>query len=74
MIEATGGGLLFEPGNPGSLADAIMSLWRDRDGAREMGRRGALGVARHYGAAQMAERALLVYQHRARKAPAAAPA
>jgi glycosyltransferase involved in cell wall biosynthesis len=68
MIEATGGGLLFEPGKPESLADAILSLWRDRDAAREMGRRGALGVAHHYGAARMAEKALAVYERRAAEA------
>ncbi len=69
MIEATGGGLLFEPGKPESLADAIESLWRDRDEAREMGRRGAEGVARHYGVAHMAEKALEVYRRRADRSP-----
>jgi glycosyltransferase involved in cell wall biosynthesis len=68
MIEATGGGLLFEPGKPESLADAILCLWRDRDMAREMGHRGARGVAQHYGAGQMAEKALEVYERRARQA------
>jgi glycosyltransferase involved in cell wall biosynthesis len=71
MIEATGGGLLFEPGKSESLADAILSLWRDRDGAREMGRRGAQGVARHYGVAQMAEKAIEVYRRRAEAVPPA---
>jgi len=80
VIEATGGGLLFDPGKPESLADAILSLWRDRDRARAMGRRGAEGVVRHYGAARMAEKALEVYQRRAAAAgvapasPAASPA
>ncbi|HEY6553284.1 MAG TPA: glycosyltransferase family 4 protein, partial [Vicinamibacteria bacterium] len=65
MIEATGGGLLFEPDNPLALADAILTLWRDPDLRHAMGHRGALGVARHYGASQMAERALEVYRRRA---------
>jgi glycosyltransferase involved in cell wall biosynthesis len=67
MIEATGGGLLFEPGHPEALADAILSLWRDRDRAREMGRRGAEGVARQYTAAHMAQRTVEVYERRARE-------
>ena len=75
MIEATGGGLLFEPGKPESLADAVLSLQRDPNLARELGRRGALGVARHYNAARMAEKALEVYRRRAgeeKPAPASA--
>jgi glycosyltransferase involved in cell wall biosynthesis len=68
MIEATGGGLLFEPGKPEALADAILSLWRDQDGAREMGRRGAAGVALHYDVARMAEKALEAYARRAQEA------
>jgi glycosyltransferase involved in cell wall biosynthesis len=67
MIEATGGGLLFEPGRPESLADAILSLWRDQGQAREMGQRGALGVARQYGAAHMALNTVEVYERRARE-------
>jgi glycosyltransferase involved in cell wall biosynthesis len=77
MIETTGGGLMFEPGKPESLADAIVSLWRDRDLARDLGRRGALGVARDYSVAKMAEKAVEVYRRRAGKPvahPAPAPA
>jgi glycosyltransferase involved in cell wall biosynthesis len=75
MIEATGGGLLFEPGNPESLADAILSLWHDPGLARDLGRRGALGVTRHYAVAHMAEKAIEVYRRRAREAsPAPVPA
>jgi glycosyltransferase involved in cell wall biosynthesis len=66
MIETTGGGLLFEPGRPDALADAILSLWRDREKARELGRRGASGVREHYSVARMAERALQVYERRGR--------
>jgi glycosyltransferase involved in cell wall biosynthesis len=65
MIETTGGGLLFEPGRPQALADAILSLWQDREKARELGRRGAEGVRRHYAATLMAERAIEVYTRRA---------
>jgi glycosyltransferase involved in cell wall biosynthesis len=68
MIETTGGGLLFDPGRPEALADAILSLWRDREKARELGRRGAEGVRRHYGARLMAERAIEVYSRHAQGA------
>jgi len=61
MIGKTGGGLLFEPGNPHALADAILSLWKDRNRARELGARGARGVREHYSVARMADRALEVY-------------
>jgi len=61
MIEKTGGGILVEPGNVESLAEGIYSLWRDQARAEELGRAGAEGVRRHYGAGQMAERAVEVY-------------
>jgi glycosyltransferase involved in cell wall biosynthesis len=61
IIEATGGGLLFEPGNAGALAEAILSLWKDPARAVEMGQRGARGVREHYSVARMADRALEVY-------------
>ena len=44
------------PTNARSLAEQLLSLARDRGLARELGRRGALGVRRHYTAARMAER------------------
>jgi glycosyltransferase involved in cell wall biosynthesis len=74
MIEATGGGLLFEPGNPEALAETLLSLWRDPDLRHAMGHRGALSVGRHYGASQMAERAIEVYRRRAAAATPAAAA
>ena len=30
MVERTGGGVLFEPGDPDALAEGILSLFRDR--------------------------------------------
>ncbi len=62
VLEKTGGGLLFEPNDAQSLAEQLRSLARDRDRARELGRRGAEGVRRHYTAARMAERSLEVFQ------------
>jgi len=62
LVERTGGGVLFEPGDIGSLADAILALQRDPTRAAEMGRRGAEGVARHFGVSLMAERVLEIWQ------------
>ena len=61
MIEKTGGGLLVEPENPEALADALASLQKDPERARELGRRGAAGVREHYTAERMARRAMEVY-------------
>jgi glycosyltransferase involved in cell wall biosynthesis len=61
VLACTGGGLLFEPNDPGSLADQVLTLARDRDEARALGRRGAEGVRQHASVARMADRALDVY-------------
>ncbi|HLK67405.1 MAG TPA: glycosyltransferase family 4 protein [Bryobacteraceae bacterium] len=62
LLHRTGGGLLVDPDNPAALADAFRTLYRDRDLARELGRRGAQGVREHYSVAQMAARAIEVYR------------
>jgi glycosyltransferase involved in cell wall biosynthesis len=61
IIGRTGGGIVVEPGEE-SLAEGILSLWKDRALAEELGRSGAQGVRRHYTSAQMARRALEVYE------------
>jgi glycosyltransferase involved in cell wall biosynthesis len=63
MLARTGGGVLVEPDNARSLAQAIHALWKDREQLAELGRRGAAGVRAHYGVAQMASRALEVYRN-----------
>jgi glycosyltransferase involved in cell wall biosynthesis len=40
LIEHGVNGLLVEPQDPAALAEAVVQLLRDREGAREMGRRG----------------------------------
>ena len=65
MLARTGGGVLVEPDDAGSLARAIHLLWKDRDQLAELGRRGAAGVREHYGVAQMAARAIEVYRNTA---------
>lgn len=61
ILERTGGGLLFDPADLGSLADAVLALHADPQRAAELGRCGAEGVRRHYGARRMAERAAEVF-------------
>lgn len=61
IIEKTRGGLLVAPDNCDSLADGILSVWKDPELRAQLGRHGLEGVRRHYGVAQMADRALEVY-------------
>jgi len=63
MIEKTGGGILVEPNDSESLAQGMLSLWKNPEYARDLGRQGAAGVRTHYHISRMAERALEVYAH-----------
>jgi glycosyltransferase involved in cell wall biosynthesis len=56
LIELTGGGLLCEPDDARSLADAIEPLITDPAGARAMGERGRQAVLRDFSAERMAQR------------------
>jgi glycosyltransferase involved in cell wall biosynthesis len=62
ILEKTGGGVLFEPGNVESLADAIHGLWQDRRRREELGRNGYEGVRRHFSVARMAGDTAAVFQ------------
>ena len=62
MLARTGGGVLVEPDDAGSLARAIHGLWKDRGRLTELGRRGALGVREHYHVSRMAATAVEVYR------------
>jgi glycosyltransferase involved in cell wall biosynthesis len=62
LLSRTGGGILVEPGDSAALAEGILTLYRDRDLARALGRRGAEGVREHYSVTQMAARVLEVYR------------
>jgi len=70
IIAKTGGGILVEPNNVDSLAEGILSLWRDQARADELGRRGAQGVREHHGVALMAQRAVETYSKLQRQAVA----
>jgi len=62
VLDRTGGGVLFEPNDPGDLADRLLELASDREATRALGRRGAEGVRQHHSIARMATRALEVYE------------
>ena len=61
IVNKTGGGILVEADDADSLAAGIYSLWKDPARVEELRRRGAQGVRDHYSVAQMARRALEVY-------------
>lgn len=61
LIEKTRGGIIVEPNDPISLAEGILSLWKNPEYAHDLGRQGAAGVRAHYTVAHMTERALEVY-------------
>jgi len=62
MIEATGGGLLVEPGSPEALATGLTLLLDDAARRRELGRRGQAAVRERFGDRTMAEATLAVYE------------
>ena len=69
LIEKTGGGLLCEPNNPESLANAVESLVTDTIRARALGNTGREAVLKDFTADAMARN--LVELIRSRKLPAA---
>lgn len=60
LLQATGGGLLVEPGNAGELAAALLRLYRDEDERLRLARTGHEAVHRHFGPEEMARRTLAV--------------
>jgi glycosyltransferase involved in cell wall biosynthesis len=62
IVEITGGGLLVQPDDPESLAEAILKLARDRTLAEELSANGFRGVREHYTASNMADRVLEAYE------------
>ncbi len=58
IVDATGGGILFEPGSAAALADAWESLLSDPAKARELGRVGRAAVERDFSMPRMAGRFL----------------
>jgi len=61
IVEATGGGILVEPGDAGALAQGLKTLMENPDLRNEMGRRGAEAVWNRFHAGAMARSTLEVY-------------
>jgi glycosyltransferase involved in cell wall biosynthesis len=62
MVEATGGGLLCEPGDPASVAAALRTLLLDRGFARQCGAQARRTVFERYNAPRMAREMTGVYR------------
>jgi glycosyltransferase involved in cell wall biosynthesis len=62
MIDKTSGGLLFDPADPDSLAQAIYRLYSDRSLRQALAANGVKGVREHYSITRMAQDVLAVYQ------------
>ena len=62
LVEATGGGVLCEPGDPKALADAIEQLLLDPDRVRALGEAGRRAVKEHFSAEAMAKATMEVYR------------
>ncbi|MET0553820.1 MAG: glycosyltransferase family 4 protein [Vicinamibacteria bacterium] len=61
ILDATGGGRLFEPGDADDLARVLAERVRDPAGTARLGAAGADGVRRHYGLPRMADAMERVY-------------
>ncbi|HLM57700.1 MAG TPA: glycosyltransferase family 4 protein [Pyrinomonadaceae bacterium] len=62
VVERTGGGLLVEPNDPAALAAGLLRLKEDPALASELSGKAFRNVRRHHAVAQMADRALEVYE------------
>lgn len=62
LIEATGGGLLCNPGDPVALADALETLLADPVRARSLGQAGREAVLREFGIDTVARKTLNAFQ------------
>jgi glycosyltransferase involved in cell wall biosynthesis len=68
LIEATGGGVLCEPGNVNSLADAIEQLLRSPETVRRLGEAGRLAVQEKFSAESMAKEMVSVFKSASKQA------
>ena len=62
FIEATGGGILYEPNDAKHLARALSSLLLNPDRIRQSGKNGRETVLKHYSMKNMAENIIKVYK------------
>jgi glycosyltransferase involved in cell wall biosynthesis len=61
VIEKTRSGILVEPDDAESLAEGLLTIWKNPSLADELGRNGFEEVRKHYSVTRMADRALEVY-------------
>ena len=62
LIEATGGGVLYEPGDVNALADTVEGLLLNPERSRALGESGRKSVLRDFSAGRMAENIARVFQ------------
>ena len=62
FVEATGGGILYEPNDPENLAKALSTLLDNPDRIRELGKKGRKVVMEKYSMQNMANNILDVYK------------
>ena len=62
MVADTGGGLLYDPGRPAALAEALSRMLRDDAFAAECGRRGRLAVHERYTSQRESGEMLALYE------------
>jgi glycosyltransferase involved in cell wall biosynthesis len=62
VVEATGGGVLTEPGDVDDLVRGILALWDDVERRKRLGAAGHAGVRGRYSAAQTVARLMGVYR------------
>jgi glycosyltransferase involved in cell wall biosynthesis len=67
-IEMTGGGVLYTPGSPEALADAVAPLLRDPEAARRLGEEGRQGVRRTFDVEETARKMAESYEQIAQRA------
>jgi glycosyltransferase involved in cell wall biosynthesis len=61
LIQATGGGLCYEPQTGQALAEALETLLRDPPRAAELGRQGRAAVLARFTVEAMADKMMEVY-------------
>jgi glycosyltransferase involved in cell wall biosynthesis len=62
VVNATGGGLIYDVNDPDGLVNALESLLLDPDRARAMGQQGRDVVNEQYGVDRMADDVVRVYE------------
>jgi len=62
VVEATGGGVLYNPDTPNALVESLESILRDPERAKALGQTGREAVANQFGVDRMAADVAAVYE------------